>query len=225
MRAPTRVGARICQAVHTCNGAVWACFSTAALFTSNVTNKAYASVVARVHPQNCGFWHFNTTTADGAIAFARMRIADTIQARSHAYNFYTNTSNSPVRPVFSRSTLPYTVNRSAPCPIPAAQRCSLGPNKALRIESEFLDSHEMLGINARPQDRVSMQISLTCSPVLVKDLEMRSPGTTDVYIDFDLGPITNYKNYTYRYKTAAANNTGVKYSLLYADSPSVSPEW
>jgi len=195
---------------------VWACFSTAALFTSSVTNKAYASVVARVQPQNCGFWNYNTTTTEGAIALARMRIADTIQARSYASSFYANTTSLPVRPVFSRSTLPYTIQRSAPCPIPAAERCSLGPDKAFRIESDFLDSHDMLGINARPEDRVTGQISLTCSPVRVKDLERRSPGTAgkdDVVIDFLLGPIRHSSNYTYQYKTAAANNSGIRYHL------------
>ena len=195
---------------------VWACFSTAALFTSSITNKAYASVVARVEPQNCGFWSFNTTTDEGRIAFARMRTAVTIQARSYASNFYANTTSSPVRPVFSRSTLPYSVHRSAPCPIPAVERCLLGPDKALRIESDFLNSHEMMGINARPEDRVTAQINLTCSPVHVKDLQRRSPGTVgkdNVVIDFLLGPIIDVWNYTYQYKTAAANNTGVRYNL------------
>lgn len=144
-----------------------------------------------------------------------MHAADTLQAQSHAANFYVNTSSSTARPVFKRPTLPYTVHRSAPCPIPGTQRCTLGPDKAFRVESEFLDSHEMLGVNAKPEDRIGIQMSLTCSPVRVKDLERRTQGENNILIDFLLGPIRTVYNYTYRYNTAAANNTGVGYLLRY----------
>ena len=200
---------------------VWTCFSTAAIFTSSVTNKAYASVVARLQPRNCGYWVTNTTTNEGAIAMATMQAADAIQARSHVANFYSNSSISTARPVFTRPTLPYIVSRSAPCPIPAAQRCVLGPDKAFSVVSEFLDSHEMLGVNARPEDRISLQMSLTCSPVLTKDLERRTPNGNYIFIDYILGPIRNFNisqepNSTYRYSTAAADNTGITYDLRYA---------
>ena len=194
---------------------VWACFSTAALFTSSVTNKSYASVVARVQPENCGFWLYNTSTNEGAIALARMEVADAIRARSHVASFYSNSSSSTARPVFTRPTLPYIVNRSAPCPIPATQRCALGPDKAFSVVSEFLDSHEMLGVNARPEDRISIQMSLTCSPVLANDLERRTQVENNVIIDYLLGPIRGASNSTYRYNTAAANNTGIGYYLRY----------
>ena len=92
-----------------------------------------------------------------------------------------------IRPVFSRLPLLYTVHRSAPYPIPAKERCSLGPDGALRIDMGFFNSYEMLGINTRPEDRVSLQMTLTYSPVRVKDLQRRSQGT----IDFLLGPILN----------------------------------
>ena len=195
---------------------VWACFATAALFTSSVTNKAYASVVARVQPQNCGLWQYNASTNEGAIAMARINVADTLQARSHVASFYSNSSSSTARPIFVRPTLPYFVSRSAPCPIPASQRCSLGPDKAFSVVSTFLDSHEMLGVNARPEDRVSIQMSLTCSPVLTKDLERRTQGENNIFIDYLLGPIREISNSSYRYNTATANNTGIGYYLRYA---------
>jgi len=203
---------------------VWAGFSTAALFTSSVTNKSYASVVARVQPQNCGFWTTNTTTNDGAIALARMEVADTIQARSYVANFYSNSSSSTARSVFSRPTLPLTVSHSAPCPIPATQRCNLGPDMAFSAVSDFLDSHEMLGVNAKPEDRISIQLSLTCSPVVAKDLVKITQGENNAFIDYLLGPFPDISNFTYRYNTAAANNTGITYSLRCAISrPRVYP--
>ncbi|KAG7417950.1 hypothetical protein Forpe1208_v003688 [Fusarium oxysporum f. sp. rapae] len=131
-------------------------FAIAALFTSRVANKAYSTVVARAQPNNCGFWFFNTTGKDVLPALSAMGAKgqnDTRRARSHVANFYANTSSSAARSIFIRPTLPYDISSSAPCPIPAHDRCILGPNKAFSITSAFLDSHEMLGINAKFEDR------------------------------------------------------------------------
>jgi len=192
---------------------IWAGFSVAALFTSSVTNKAYASVVARAQPQNCGFWTFNSSNNEGAAIMARMEVANTVQARSYAANFYSNSSSSTPRPVFVKPTLGFTVDDDAPCPIPATERCVLGQDKAFRVVSDFLDSHDMLGINAKVEDRISLQLNLTCSPVYVKDLRTTTQTDGTVLVDYFLGPIRNISQFTYRYNTAAANNTGIGYNL------------
>ena len=192
---------------------VWAGFSLAALFTSSVTNKAYASVVARVHPQTCGIWSFNLTSIEGTMAMAKRQTANTIQARNHVANFYSNNSSSAARSIFVKTTLPYTTDKSARCPIPASQRCTLGQDKAFAVTSGLLDSHDMLGINAKPEDRVHLKLSLTCSPILAGDLRNVTNHGDSLLIDYNLGPLRTVSNYTYRYNTAAANNTGMGYVL------------
>jgi len=152
-------------------------FAAASLLTSTVANKTYGAAIARVQPNDCGFWIFDDTT-DGMMDMSRKIVNDTIQARNYAATFYANSSGSTVRPMFVQSTLPYSIDDSAPCPIPAAERCILGHDKAFRVTSAFLDSHEMLGINAKPNDRISVQLSLTCSPVQVDDL-YNTPGSGD----------------------------------------------
>ncbi|RKK71041.1 hypothetical protein BFJ69_g11312 [Fusarium oxysporum] len=191
-------------------------FAIAALFTSRVANKAYSTVVARVQPNNCGFWFFNTTGKDDLPALSAMGAKgqnDTRRARSHVANFYANTSSSAAPSIFVRPTLPYDISSSAPCPIPAHDRCILGPNKAFSITSAFLDSHEMLGINAKFEDGVSIQLSLTCSPVHTDDLVQETRNEAGDFMEFFLGPIHDMTNYTYRYNKAIANKTGIGYLI------------
>jgi hypothetical protein len=197
---------------------VLADFATAALFTSKVANKAYSTVVARAKPNNCGFWFFNTTGKNeipGLSAMGAKMQNDTRQARSHIANFYANTSRSAARSIFIQPTLPYNVSSSATCPIPAHDRCILGPNKAFSITSAFLDSHEMLGINTKFEDRVSIQLSLTCSPVYTDDLVQETRNEDGTFMEFFLGPIERLRNSTYRYNKAVGNKTGIGYLIQY----------
>ena len=122
---------------------IWVGFAAAAIFTSRVANKAYGSVLARVKQENCGFWQYDTSRIDGEVAFRVKKSNDTIQARTYVSNFYANTSSSSTaRSIFVRPTLPYTTSASAPCPIPAAERCILGSNAAFSMKT-LLDSHEI----------------------------------------------------------------------------------
>ncbi|KAH7211378.1 hypothetical protein DER44DRAFT_859564 [Fusarium oxysporum] len=201
-------------------------FAIAALFTSRVANKAYSTVVARVQPNNCGFWFFNTTGKDDLPALSAMGAKgqnDTRRARSHVANFYANTSSSAAPSIFVRPTLPYDISSSAPCPIPAHDRCILGPNKAFSITSAFLDSHEMLGINAKFEDRVSIQLSLTCSPVHTDDLIQETRNEDGAYMEFFLGPIHDMTNYTYRSYPSFAKSSSLSNPLLWKPIPDFSP--
>ncbi|KAI7760897.1 hypothetical protein LZL87_008109 [Fusarium oxysporum] len=201
-------------------------FAIAALFTSRVANKAYSTVVARAQPNNCGFWFFNTTGKDVLPALSAMGAKgqnDTRRARSHVANFYANTSSSAARSIFIRPTLPYDISSSAPCPIPAHDRCILGPNKAFSITSAFLDSHEMLGINAKFEDRVSIQLSLTCSPVYTDDLVQETRNEDGAFMEFFLGPIHGMTNYTYRSYPTFANSSSSSNPLLWKPIPDFSP--
>ncbi|RFN51402.1 hypothetical protein FIE12Z_4329 [Fusarium flagelliforme] len=191
-------------------------FAVAAIFTSRVANKAHGTVVARVQPNSCGFWFFNTTSENDIPAMSARGAKgqnDTRRARSHVANFYANTSSSAARSVFIRPTLPYNISSSAPCPIPAADRCIMGPNKAFGITSAFLDSHEMLGINAKFEDRVSIQLSLTCSPVYTDDLVQETGSANSPSVKFFLGPMQGLTDYTYKYNKAVGNNTGIGYLI------------
>lgn len=197
---------------------VSACFTVVALFTSRVANKAYGPTIARAEARECGPWDLPSNfDADTASLYTAKSRADGARARSHAESFYSNATSPAVLSSFVQPTLPYEVDTSFPCPIPARERCIPGPNEAFYITSGQLDSHQMLGINARFEDRVSLRFQATCSPVDVTDLRRTTTESQGTYIEYQLGSVLGgIGNVTHRYNIALANNTGLGYTLRYA---------
>ncbi|EXM15019.1 hypothetical protein FoTM2_001973 [Fusarium oxysporum f. sp. vasinfectum] len=173
-------------------------FAIAALFTSRVANKAYSTVVARVQPNNCGFWFFNTTGNDDLPALSAMGAKgqnDTRRARSHVANFYANTSSSAAPSIFVR---------------PIFHTILAVPHLALSrpMTAAFWGLTKLLASH-----RVSIQLSLTCSPVHTDDLVQETRNEAGDFMEFFLGPIHDMTNYTYRYNKAIANKTGIGYLI------------
>ncbi|KAL1838710.1 hypothetical protein VTJ49DRAFT_2275 [Mycothermus thermophilus] len=210
--------------------AVTAGFAVAALFTSRVaTNKAYGAVVARAVPQDCG--HRNlmyTMTTDEMTLFQAMERSQVVRSRQYADSFYANESTASVGTPFVQATLPYDTDASAPCPIPAANRCRLGPNKAFSVTSAALDSHDMLGINARFDDRIAVQFRTTCSPIDVDDLLRlrRDKQGIPTHAEYHLGWMASYDsgNLTFLYKLALATDSGVGYTFQAFQAVAYSPD-
>ncbi|KAM3538620.1 hypothetical protein ARSEF1564_008467 [Beauveria bassiana] len=205
-------------------------FAVAPVLTSRVANKAYGTSVARLKENNCGFWRFNTTTDLGFAAALSKNVNDTSLARNYVRNFYASTSESlTARSLFVRDKLPYNVSTTADCPIPAAHRCRPGPKTAYRVATALLDSHKMLGINAKASDRVRVQINVTCSPVTPRDHVQVSEVNNASFLDFFLGEISDgSSNITYRYNIAT-ERSGVGYMIAsrhaYANSDTESKAW
>jgi len=177
---------------------IWASFAAAAVFVSRVASRANGVVVARVQPENCGVWQFDTSYVEGIAAARTKKANDTALARTYVSNFYANTTISSIaRSIFVQPTLAYTTNPAAPCPIPAAELCIWGPNAAFSMTTAMLDSQQMLGVNARAQDRVSVQISATCSQVKTRDYR-RANDTHEIFTFGGLlGSAVDNITYTY----------------------------
>ena len=106
------------------------------------------------------------------------------QAKAYVSEMYLNTSTlSNPRSIFKYKKLPYYVSTTAACPFPDATSCTLGPDGAFSMISGQIDSHEMPGINAPREDRISFQVNMTCSP-------LRDPEK--LFSDLSLGDIIQY---------------------------------
>lgn len=87
------------------------------------------------------------------------------------------------------------------------------PNGAVRFTTGSIDSHEDLGINAKPADRISLQTSATCSPVHYKDLVKPALFGNYTFLEFFMGPIPNIgQNFTWDYNVLTGG-TSVTYQL------------
>ena len=185
---------------------VWVAFAAAATLSSRVANKSYGSVIVRVQEHNCGIWQFNTTNPEGMTAYLNKKTTDTTQARTYVSNFYANSSSTLARSAFVRPTLPYTTNTTAACPLVNTSRCILGQTAAFSMTTNPLDSHDMLGINADPEDRVTLQKHVTCAQVRAGDLvnirHVDKNETAFTLLEYHLGPnFAGKTDYTYHYNT------------------------
>ncbi|KAL1889642.1 hypothetical protein Sste5346_008761 [Sporothrix stenoceras] len=208
----------------------WAGFTVAGIFVSNVANKDYSSSVVRVAPDNCGFVipdTTDTTSFAAAAAWGTKVLNDTIQGRNYMSDFYQNQTTSPIvsQSLFVQPKLPYTPNIAAACPIPAVDMCIPGHNGALSLTTPELDSQLMFGINAKREDRVTVTLSTTCSPLdhtgFVNVVDDVDGGLTATL--YNLGPLTNVSDFTYSYIDQTIN-TSTAYMMDSAYSFGKNPE-
>lgn len=173
-----------------------ALFAAASILTSRVANRGYSAILARSVERNCGIITSQSTGShDEQTAVLNKAINDASQARNYAVNFYMNKTNTrAARSVFPVARLPSSYQTTTDCPAVNQTRCSQANDNAIEMQTELLDSHYMLGINAPPSERVSVQKKMTCAMVNVVD-HMFITNSTIVY---DLGPaLGSPMTYTY----------------------------
>jgi len=195
---------------------IWAVFTIASIFTSRVAlTDQSGSVIARLRPNNCGFFTVDISTTAGFLDYQNKILNDTVQARNYVNTFYNNaTASFSVRSNYKSLVLPHEVNTTAACPFSSPDRCKVGKDGAFNMKTASLDSHDDLGINASPSDRVTFQYSVTCSPILLHKSEGKEVVNGDeTDIEVDIGPAIGVDvPYTFLYNKQTLNTT-VGYDL------------
>ncbi|KAH8646918.1 hypothetical protein BX600DRAFT_443886 [Xylariales sp. PMI_506] len=187
---------------------VWCVFAAASIFTSRVALSSQSgATIALLEPNNCGFFTYNISDLNAAVAQINKMTNDTLQARNYVNTYYNNATISPTGSNFKSILLPYSVDTSAACPFPNATRCKVGPSSAMAMTSGFLDSYEDFGINSSPSDRVKFQYNMTCSPIHAPDLAQEVlDDNNQTWIEIYIGPLVGAGvPYTYQYDKATAN--------------------
>lgn len=193
---------------------ILACFSAASILVSRVANKSYGGTLARLTPDTCGILLFNNDSSIDATAWRYNKVQnDTLRARAYVRDFYYGSqSSASASSLFPQATLNYSYSASAPCPFPNTSRCALGENGAFSMTTDFLDSHNALGINAQPDDRIELQISVTCSPLVVDDLLETTERDSQQFVEAFMGPVEG-TNLTSTYQ-ALVEPSGTRSSYL-----------
>lgn len=171
----------------------FAAFTAAGIMSSRIAAPNYSASQVRIEPRNCGLivWHQTSdpvTIELGTIQYSTRAVAKARLATDYARRCYTDAASTPAGcRLYPSQQLPYKIETTAPCPF-AGGRCWLGEEGAMRMRTEWLDSHTHLGINAQLQNRIRFQRVTTCSVLKVDDLVSahRQDGT-DIYHYF-LGP-------------------------------------
>jgi hypothetical protein len=131
---------------------VFAAFTAAGIFISEVAGPTYRSNNVKVGSSRCGYFSFNTSIADGARTFALKRLNDTTTGRQYAKSCYHSNSTFTDCSLFPVQSLPYN-SSLVECPFgkdPSGQvSCLPDQGNALQMDTGLLDTDSYLGHQRR----------------------------------------------------------------------------
>jgi len=188
---------------------IWCGFIVAGLFVARLTTPGYKINNVLMEPGTCGFVNYDSSTPDRLLAGFNKIANDTSQARVYAQKCYSAASGTPGCSSLPVQSINISTNSAASCPW-SGDRCVGGPFGAFEMDSGWIDSHDDLGINAKPSDRVQARLVNTCSVIHYGDLlnivpDNTTAGLSDFY-QYNLGSIEGVTNYTYQYSTHTVND-------------------
>lgn len=182
-------------------------FAVLAVFSSQV---AKGLSTARLRRSGvCGVWDPSSDASTERLnAYRQKTTSDVLKASAYARSCYTGSSSDLKCQSFPHSSIPWTLSRNSSCPF-GGDLCL--DDHIHQMDTGFIDSHHVLGINAPESHRVSFRKQTTCTPLptgetyttWVRGVEATNLGwPDDVLLQYDYGP-TTLTNYTYQYNTYA----------------------
>lgn len=183
-----------------------AAFGVAGIFSSDVTKAAGNETLIR--SPHCGFLAVDSSlTFQDMVADNSIDLNDTLAAITYSKACYGNTGNALGCNQYVRQQLHWTSNQNATCPF-SPDLCIYGSTAAYEMDTGLLDTHEHLGINAAPSNRIQYRKVTSCSPIhsrgYVTTFNDTDPNTLaygDLFLEYNYGPLTNVSSFTYRYNT------------------------
>ncbi|KAE9364620.1 hypothetical protein N431DRAFT_354454 [Stipitochalara longipes BDJ] len=193
-------------------------FGAASIFTAQVTKSVDPEFL--IHSPDCGFWGFPSSEDT---SWQLKILNDSISAAAYARACYGNNETTASQCTsYKTSQIPWISNKNASCPF-AAGTCLMGPTAAYQMDTGPMDSHIVLGLNAKDSDRVTLRKVATCAPITTKpfaeivNITYDTAGDVDKYILYNMGPIEGSATYTYSYNTHTSL-TNVGYNLVAENS-------
>lgn len=155
-------------------------------------------------PGLCGEPLFNVSNPRASFAWAYKVSNETQAARTYVQQCYQGPTTSGLCDTLPVAALSQYSTTFVDCPW-SSGRCVL-PTGAYQLESQWIDSHLDLGINARLEDRVAIKYRNTCSVITWEDLLHIVPDNTTGglfdLLQFNLGTVPgSLDNITYEIST------------------------
>lgn len=194
-------------------------FIVAGIESTKVTAGDTEANDVRLKPQNCGQILWNSQSVANEISFGTWLTKTGREARAYVETCYGNSSLQQAQGTcsnFPAGQIPYYMSSGQPCPFDDSM-CITGPNTSFTMDTGYIDSHKILGINSPLSDRISIRKVATCSVLQSSDYSNSTKITdTDgtVFRQHHLwfGPASP-SDYTYLYvDTAAGDGFGYEIS-------------
>lgn len=130
-----------------------AVFGVAGVFSSEVTKAAGDDRLIRSN--NCGYWRLDGSgSLQAQNAFNAKTLNDTIEASNYARSCYGGSHDPLQCSTFVNSEIKWTSDQNATCPFENGTTCVWSDTAAYKMETQEIDSHVDLGINAPIHHRV-----------------------------------------------------------------------
>lgn len=191
-----------------------AAFTVAGGFSSSISTGVGNDVL--LDGSNCAI--VNTSNSNDVASMSLIQPYVSRQcssAANYAQQCYsTNTSGMFDCGTFVKPRIPSSVDNQTACPF-AEGICQSGAN--LHFDTGYIDSHEHLGLNAPPDERISFRLALQCAPLVTEGYSNDTSTSTRNYTTYYYGE-SSYGEYTYRTSsrdTQYREEEGSQFKLLY----------
>ncbi len=179
-------------------------FALAGVFSAEVTKAAGNEVLAR--SPKCGTWGISSnSTPQQQAAFRSKTLLDSTSASTYARSCYGQAQDPLACTQYTRPNIPWAVSQNVSCPF-RSDMCKLGDTSAYQMDTGHVDSHQVLGVNAPPTDRITYRKVTTCSPIKTKgyasewnNTNPSAPTHGDTYDQIFFGEFPGLTNVTYEY--------------------------
>ncbi|KAK2808658.1 hypothetical protein FQN50_004522 [Emmonsiellopsis sp. PD_5] len=189
-------------------------FGIAGVFSSEVTKSAGKERLVKSSEDTCGLFLGSTTGAPDTMRIINAKYASgTRIAQTYARSCYRGHYDPLQCEIYPAREIPFTTRQNATCPF-RDDICAVSNTAAFEMDTGPLESHQILGINARPADRVTIRMRTTCAPLKTEGYTTMIQGKgvigalpNDNIIKYNYGPITSAttdeitQNHTFEYNT------------------------
>lgn len=193
-------------------------FALAGVFSSEVTKAPGKEALIR--SRDCGSmtWRNDLEIQLELSLYTSQVLNESTNAAAYARACYSSSPNPLLCNQYTTQHIPWKVNRNASCPF-KDDICVFGPTAALELDTGPLDSHDVLGINAPVEDRITYRKVTTCAPLHTRNYVTEWNDTNPTHIAYGdkfarywYGAMVGLSNYTFDYNQhTAVDNIG--YSL------------
>ncbi|OQV03334.1 hypothetical protein CLAIMM_08386 [Cladophialophora immunda] len=184
-------------------------FAGAGVLSSQVTKGAGDELL--VSGANCGQWNFDAQAPMSS--YVEKSQNESQVAFNYARDCYGGSTSSTTCNTYMRQQIRWSEDQNATCPFKSGT-CLLGDTAALKLDTGYIESHTVLGINSRGRDRINYRRVTTCAPLSTSGRIQpnKVSGTSIIYYDYDFGPLSS-GNSTWTYFEVFSTLGGLLYSL------------
>jgi hypothetical protein len=200
---------------------ITAIFAAGSILSSQIANSMGNEVL--ISSPHCCWWNTSkASNTDRALIFKQSYQDSAADSRYADFCYHKNATRGECQ-IYPKSRLRYNITRDIECPFPGGNAICLESSGAIRLDSGYINSHDDLGVNAKPEHRFLWRTTVECAPLKLENYSViesdPNPNSTDSFkvIGYQYGPLNMVErvfNYTYVYRQD--HPTSYKDRLKYA---------